>query len=183
MIKKFLTGFILFFYSLFCLAALTGTQLQTLKTAINADPALAAQPINSDGAFAIAVELNKDALPSFWVYKTNIAVTEIGKTVSYIAVAAMTTSNLDRVNNFHVLNPLTFNGRDDIKTFLLDTFSGALGGQGQATRDALDLMLRRLATRFEKLYTTGTGSTAAPGTLVIEGPVTYQEVELARNLP
>ena len=163
--------------------ALTTAQLATLKAAIVADPVLNGQPMTPDGAAFIAVELNKTATPDFWGYKPQINTDMIGKTVSYVAIAAMTTANLDRVNNFHILNPESFTGRDDVKTFLNDTFSGALGGAGQATRDALDLLLRRLVTRFERLYATGTGSTAAPGTVVVEGPVVYQTVETARALP
>lgn len=157
--------------------------LAILKAAILADPVLASQPMTADGAFAIATVMNLNASPSFWVFRRNIPQSEIGKTVSYIAIAAMTTANLDRVNNFLNLNQDTFHGRDDVKTFLNDTFSGALGGQGQATRDALDLMLRRLATRAERLYTTGTGSTIAPGALTHEGALSYQDVETARALP
>jgi hypothetical protein len=163
--------------------ALSLSQLQSLKTTINGDPALAGQPLTSDGAFAIAAALNVDASPAFWVYRRAIPSAEIGKKVNYVAVAAMTTANLQRVSDFLRLNISEFDGRDDVKTFLSDTFSGALGGQGQATRDALDLMLRRLATRFERIYATGTGSTAAPGTLVLEGPLSYQDVEQARALP
>lgn len=163
--------------------ALTSQQLQTLKTAINADPALAALPLTSDGAFAIAAVLNLPASPVFWAFRLGIDPAEIGRAVNYVAVAAMTTANLQRVSDFLRLNTSAFVGRDDIKTFLNDTFSGTLGGQGQATRDALDLMLRRQVTRFERLYTTGTGSTASPGALVVEGPLDYQSVEQARALP
>ncbi len=159
---------------------MTPAQLVTLKAAILADPALAAQPMNSDGAYAIAAALNSDASPAFWAYRKDIDSSEVGRAVNYVAVAAMTTANLSRIADFLRLNLTTFAGRDDIKTFLMDTFSGALGGQGQATRDALDLMLRRLVTRFERLYVTGTGSTAAPGTLVLEGPVSFQNVQEAR---
>jgi len=159
---------------------MTPQQLTTLKAAIVADPALNSKPMTSDGAFAIAEALNADASPAFWAYRRNIDSAEIGKAVNYVAVAAMTTANLQRVSDFLRLNLTTFNGRDDIKTFLNDTFSGTLGGQGQATRDALDLMLRRLVTRFERLYVTGTGTTAAPGTLVLEGPVSFQDVQEAR---
>jgi len=43
--------------------ALTTAQYQTLKAAIVADPTLSAQPLNSDGAFAIAAALNAIASP------------------------------------------------------------------------------------------------------------------------
>ena len=66
---------------------------------------------------------------------------EIGKTVSYVAVAAMTTANLDRVRSFHTLNPEEFDpSRLDVRTFWADTFSGALGGEGANTRAALEAL-------------------------------------------
>jgi hypothetical protein len=36
---------------------LTTAQLQAIKAAIDADPVLSAQPLNSDGAFFIAAEI------------------------------------------------------------------------------------------------------------------------------
>jgi hypothetical protein len=56
---------------------LTPAQLATLKTAILADSVLAAQPMNSDGAYAIALTLNELATPAFIVWKTNVSVEEI----------------------------------------------------------------------------------------------------------
>lgn len=163
--------------------ALTPAQLATLKAAIIADPTLNSQPMTADGAFAIAQAFNANATPDYWVYRKNIPQMEIGKTVSYVAIAAMTTANLDRVNNFLNLNPDSFNGRDDVKTFLNDTFGGTLGGEGANTRAALDLMLRRLATRAEKLFATGTGLSTAPAAMSFEGALPYQDVEAARALP
>lgn len=39
------------------------------------------------------------------------------------------------------------------------------------------------ATNAEKLFSTGTGSSAVPADLVVEGSITAQEVSAARNLP
>jgi hypothetical protein len=65
---------------------------------------------------------------------------------------------------------------------MTDTFSGALGGQGQATRDALDALYRRTATRGERLYATGAGTTVSPGVLVYEGNISTGDITDARNL-
>lgn len=150
--------------------ALTSTQLTQLKTVALADPTAAAF-LSAGNDTELAAWFNMSAVPDFWVFRRNINSAEIGVAVSYVAVAAMTTANLDRVNNFLNMNKNTFTGRSDIKTFLDDTFSGALGGEGANTRASLDLMLRRLANRFERTFATGTGSTVAPGALVEEGTV------------
>jgi hypothetical protein len=154
---------------------LTNQQKATLKTYIQSQPDLASMFVDGNLS-GVADALNASATPAFWVYRTDIPSSEIGKTVNYVAVAAMTTANLQRISDFLRLNASTFNGRDDVKTFLSDTFSGTLGGQGQATRDALDLMLRRQVSRIERVFATGTGSTVAPGTAVVVGLVSYVDL-------
>lgn len=163
--------------------ALTNAQLATLKADIAADPALAAKPMTSAGAQEIADAYNL-TVPAWIVWKPNVPTLQIGAVVSYVAVAAMTTANLDRVRTFYVMNPDSFDpSRSDIRTYMSDTFSGALGGQGQASRDALEALYRRAATRAEKLYSTGTGSTASPATLTFSGSITGADVQQARELP
>jgi hypothetical protein len=160
---------------------LTPTQLATLKAAILADSALNAQPNTNVGNSVIAESMNAPASPAFVVWKTLVQTGSIGKTVNYVAVAAMTTANLERLNNFLGMNPSEFDpGRADIRAFMADTFSGALGGQGQATRDALDALYRRNALLIEKILATGTGSTASPAVMGREGTITPDEIEQAR---
>lgn len=161
--------------------SLTPTQLQTLKAAILADPVLSAQPNTNAGNSVVAQTLNAPAVPQFFVWKTLVQTGSIGKTVNYVAIAAMTTANLDRLNNFLNMNPSEFDpARADIRTFMADTFSGSLGGQGQATRDALEDLYRRSALLIEKILATGTGSYAAPAVMGREGTVTPDEIEQAR---
>lgn len=66
------------------------------------------------------------------------------------------------------------------RAFFDDVFSGA---GGTNTRAALLVLWKRLATRIEKLFATGTGSDAVPATLVFEGEVSVQDIIEARNLP
>jgi hypothetical protein len=160
---------------------LTTAQLQALKAAIDADPVLSAQPLNSDGAFFIAAELNKEAAPAFIVWRKSVETAEVGNTVNYIAVEAMTDGNRNRIKTFYSMNPESFSpSRPDIRTYWANTFSGALGGQGAATRDALEALWRRNATRAEKALATGTGTTASPALLNWEGALTYFDVIGAR---
>jgi len=164
--------------------ALTPAQQQTLKAYIEADGTLNAFPQNSDGAFEIARLLNLDASPDYVVYKQEVMTDEIGKAVNYVAVEATTTANKDSITLFYRMNPLTCNpSRTDVRAFFDDVFSGALGGEGQNTRDALQALWRRLATRFESIYAVGAGTDVSPSTLVVVGSVSYPEVQQARNLP
>lgn len=163
--------------------ALNPTQLQTLKTDILADATLAAHAAN--GAIGpIVTAYNINAVPDFWVFKSSVVTDEIGKTVNYVAVEALTDINTNKLTTFITLNPQSFDPRKaDIRSFFVNVFSGALGGQGQTTRDALDLLWRKLATRGQKLFATGTGSTVAPATMGYEPSITDSDVQAALALP
>jgi hypothetical protein len=52
---------------------MTDAQLQALKADITADPALAAVPKTSDGAFDVAAAYNLVAAPDFWVWRTAVS--------------------------------------------------------------------------------------------------------------
>jgi hypothetical protein len=157
---------------------LTSQQLATLKTAILADPVLAAQPMNSDGAYAIALALNELAAPAFIVWKTNVSRNEVGKTFIASALAAITAGANDKLANFAAWNETVNPSRADQRAFFDDVFSVAAGA---STRAALLVLWKRSATRVEKLFATGTGSDASPATLTYEGTLAYQDVERARE--
>jgi hypothetical protein len=72
------------------------------------------------------------------------------------------------------INPDGINpSRTDQRAFFDDVFSAA---SGDSTRAALLALWKRLATRVEKLFATGTGSDASPATLTFEQPLAYQDV-------
>jgi len=157
--------------------ALTPAQAATLKAAINADPTLAAMTSGPGTDFnAIAVAMNAASNPAFIVRKSSVQTDQVGKVVSYAAIGAMTSANTARISLFYDMNPTAFFPSADIEAFFADTFSGALAGAGQATRDALVALWRRTATRCERLFATGTGDNANPGTLVWEGSVSLNDV-------
>jgi hypothetical protein len=60
----------------------------------------------------------------------------------------------------------------------LDDFCGSQN----TLKAALQAAEKRNATRAEKLFSTGTGSTASPATMSFEGQLTYQQVEAAKAL-
>lgn len=158
--------------------ALTPAQLQTLKTFINTVPAWATLPLNSDSAYFIAGELNKTASPSFTVWKTSVQAAEVGEAFNSSEVAGLTTANTNRLQVMVQYSGGSFDpSRTDTRAGFDSVFSGA---GGVNTRAALLILWKRLATTFEKLFATGTGSDASPANLVLEGNVSYSDVEQAR---
>ena len=154
---------------------MTPAQLSTLKAYILADSAF--QEMALTGQYQqVANAMNLQASPAFTAWKKRVDTPDVGRTVLYGAVGALTTVNTSRIDLFYAMNPVSFEPRLDIRTFFDATFSGALAGEGQATRDALTALWKRLATRFEKVLATGTGSDASPATMGAEGPMVAQDV-------
>ena len=159
--------------------ALTTAQLATLKADILADGTLNAQPNNSDGAFTIAAAYNSAASPNFTVWKTMVSINDVGKKFNGSELAGLTTGNQSRLQTLAAylasgVNPSLIDNR----LFFDDVFSGAGGAN---TRANLLALWKRLATRGEKLFATGTGSDPSPATLTFEGNLNYQDVLTARN--
>jgi len=156
---------------------LTTAQLQTLKTAILADPILAAFPMNSDGDYAIAELLNLAATPDFTVWKTSVECKQLMENgFVWTAVDALAVGKAriwDWMASIGTINP----SRVNVRQGLADAF-----GAASAMATAIAPHLKRLATRVEKLLATGTGTTASPGTMTFESPISYSEVGQARNL-
>jgi hypothetical protein len=160
---------------------MTPAQLQTLRTAIDAE---------TDPAFVTARTLGQTSLmagfynsdSAFVVRRSRVASSEIGPVLNYVAVSSLTVANRDRATVFLTLNPESFQPTADVEAYWDSTFGGALGGQGQATRDALVALWRRAATRGEALYATGTGTAATPGTLVFEGTISDANIGAALEL-
>lgn len=165
---------------------LSASQQTALKADILLDPALSSQPLTSDGAFAIAAAYNLDAVPDFWVWRTNIPVQEIyERTTSDGTVWSWTTYIARSAAERDCWREVT--GRDTVNASLpnlrqaiADIFSGA-GGATQRTH--LTTIARRKATRAEKLFATGTGSTASPATMGYEGALQYSDVQAVRSAP
>lgn len=63
--------------------ALTPSQYQALKTAIDANPAWSAFPRGSDGDAALASALNATASPAFTVWRTDARVPDIHDAIDY----------------------------------------------------------------------------------------------------
>lgn len=170
---------------------LTPAQLATLKADIEADPAFASVPNNDDGHFLIADAYNLTASPDFWVWRTKVTKNEYvqstsvdGTTFNWTGAGFITRSQGERdawremFNGTETANPSLAN----VRQAFTDIFSGGTA-PAPANRTHLTTVSRRKALRIEKLFATGTGSTASPGLMTYEGTITYQDVAAARNLP
>lgn len=167
---------------------LTPSQLTALKADILADPVLSAQPQNSDGAFAIAAAYNLTVTPDFWVWRTRVSKNEItqqtsqdGTDFNWTGTGFITRSQGERdawreLFDGGQVNPSLAN----VRTAFQDIFSGGTP-PAPANRAHLLAVARRKATRAEKLFASGTGSTATPATMSFEGSLNYQDVQEARN--
>ena len=153
-------------------------QLTTLKAAILAetDPAFVA--LRQAGAVgAMADFYNQPS--TFVAWKTSVTRNEVGKTFVASALAAITAGNNDKLANFAAWNDTVNPSRADQRQFFDDIFSVAAGA---STRAALLALWKRFATRGERVFATGTGSDAAPGSLVFEGTIGVEDVIKAVNL-
>lgn len=166
---------------------MTPSQLQTLHDDIVADSTLNSFPNNSDGNTAIQAIYKVVASPDYWVWRSFVPDAEIYEVTTADATAwswsiYIARSQAEReawrqmVNMRGGLNASLANVRQGIA----DIFSGA-GGAAQRTH--LTTIGRRKASRSEKLFATGSGTTGSPSVMAVEGELSIQDIEAARNLP
>ena len=156
--------------------SLSQSQLTTLKAAILADPVLVTF-VNSGQYAPIAASMNANASPSWTVWKSSVPMVEIGKKINGAELGGLTTANHTRLQTIIQISGGFINpSLADQRAFFDDVFSGA---GGTNTRANLLVLWKRLATRAEKLFSTGTGSDAVPATLVFEGSLSSVDIEEA----
>ena len=160
---------------------MTPAQLATLKADIEADPILSAMPMTTDGAYDIAAAYNLTANPAWYVWRTDVPVDEIMKNgMDWTQVDNLTVGKAriwDWMTRLGTFNASKLNIRAGINAAWVGT------AQMLAVRTAIYTHCNRAATRFEKLFASGTGTTVSPATMVLEGNVSYQDVQAARSLP
>ena len=158
--------------------ALTPAQRQTLKAAINAVPEWAALSNNEDTADFISKELDKAAAPTFSVWRTSVALSEVAGNVDGVELVGLTAIKLAAYQSLLLagsVNPS--NAR--LRAGFDQVFSAA---GGNTTRPLLLALWKRVATAGEKIFAVGAGSDASPATLVIEGIISRLDVVEARAL-
>lgn len=167
---------------------LTPQQLATLKTAIDADPVLAAKPLNSDGYFEIAQALNSElASPDFWVWKSLVSQDEIMQNgfdwvrVDNLSVGKARIWEWMFDNASATINP----SKANVRAGIAEVWKGTAADN--AVRQAVFNHCQRLATRAQTLFAAGPGTTTSvdgvgPATMAVEA-ITMADVEAARALP
>lgn len=164
---------------------MTPAQLGTLKTYIDSQQDLSSEPNNGDGDVAIANKLNNfGAAPSFFVWRTIVPINEImGNGFDWTLVDNLSVGKAriwDWMTTLGAINPSQANVLAGINA----AFTGGTA-PFQAMRLAIFNHCQTLATRGQKLYTTGTGTTTTdsgtgPG-LVVISTITPDDVHQARN--
>lgn len=146
--------------------ALTTAQKTTLKADILADP-VAAQLLTDD-LNALAALYNQPATPEFIVWRTNVSTAEIRAVLVWSEYDGLSVSKQNAFS-FLCSNHLVDASLPNVRSGISSIF-GAPGQAGNLA--ALIAVAKRPATRAERLFATGTGTTGSPGTMTFEGFVT-----------
>lgn len=168
---------------------LTPAQKTTLKANIQANGDTNTLCLNGDLS-GLAALYNAQASPDFWVWRTSVSKDEyLGSTSVDATVFAWTgTGYITRSQGERDAFNALFNAegfvnpsRANVRTAFTDVFSGATA-PAPANRTHMATTSRRRVTRFERVFVTGTGSTAVPGLLGIEA-ATFALGVLTGTLP
>lgn len=160
---------------------LTSSQLTTLKNDIAADNTLNSFPNSSDGADAI--RMLYDLLPGtdYFVWKSGVAKSVITSDPAFdwtrvdnmtVGKARIWTEMFD--NPLRTVNPSQANVRSGFSAIF--TAAGDI-----ATLTSITSNCRRKATRVEKLFATGSGTTGSPSIMSFEGTLDINDIITARN--
>lgn len=179
---------------------LTPAQQATLAADIQADGALNALPHNSDSSFEIARQYNLPASPDFYVWRSDASADAIYDKITWASLtpadAADNTATFTnralicqaKQINLQIMlqGKTTLNAtKPNIRQGLTDALQNVPAGAGGALLDAgwfqVKSVLYRKATRLEKLFATGTGTTGVPATMAIEGAISYPEIDQVRG--
>ena len=179
---------------------LTSDQLIALKADILANNDLSSQPNNGDGNFEISRLYGLPASPDFYAYRRNIPSTEIFDKIDFAKLTPADSPdgtqtwanrslccqgkqfNLQLILDRSIIDATKTQTRSSLQDALTNIPSGANGATLSAWVPVRDSLYEK-ASRGEKLFATGVGSTASPATRVVYGTISAQDIETARNLP
>ena len=155
--------------------ALNSAQLQTLKTAILADQTALAFYENGDLS-GLADYLNADAAPAFVIWRDNVSQDEIMQNgfdwvrVDNLSVGKARIWDWLFKNQAASINPSKVNVRAGIDEVWKGTAADL------AVRAAVYTHCKRSASRFEKVFAAGVGTSDNPATAALVGPISYTEL-------
>ena len=151
--------------------SLTDAQLATLKAHIqaNTDPVVVAALAAGD-TNVIAAEYNKDS--ATYVWRSSVSPDEYRGAMVWTEVDTLNAGNAriwEWVTNYFTGN---LDASDaNVRQGIADAF-----GAGTTTRANLLALGKRLASIYESVFATGTGTEAAPATAVVEGNVSPKTI-------
>lgn len=176
------------------------TKYDTWAADIRADPAFFAGPVQIADNATIAAAYNALASPDFWVWKSSLTEKAVyeetsvdGTTWSWQTYIAQSVAERDSWARMYTGGGLSVNpSLPQTRINMIGDTSTANGAgsifQGTAAgvvaqRTHLQAMMRRKANRLEKLFKTGpgTGTSAAPANMTVEGTVKNTNVAYALN--
>lgn len=163
---------------------LSSAQLVTLRNdieVVNASEFAAAVAAREDQLIANAY--NALASPVFWVWRTSVTKDEVVGKTSQDATTFTWAGNgfitrsvgelmawQELFGSDGTINP----SLPQVRQAFTDIFSGT--GNAALNRTHLATVGRRQATRVERIFATGTGTTTSPGLLVVEGLLGYMDI-------
>ena len=159
--------------------ALTESQQATLKAAILADQSLAAwvQERRDD---LIAGHYNAPAVPTFIVWRTGVQLSEL----------LVEGFDFTQVDNLSAGQARIWEWLFDANDRMNPSISGVRSGisecwKGTAAKVAVGTFVlskcKRSANRVERLFASGEGSDASPGSLVFEGELSTNDISAILN--
>lgn len=166
------------------MAHLTPEQTATLKAYILADPVLGPKTSGPGTDYgAIADALNLDASPTFVVWRTSVTREEIQSDDAFDFTQV---DNLTNGSKFRIWDWMFDNASKSINPSKPNIRAGiAATWTGTAALNAVQAVVlarcKRKARRVERVFATGTGSTAVPGFLVFEGSLDLSHIAAMFN--
>lgn len=153
--------------------SLTAAQFTTVRAAVCADVATARPLLQAGDVPALKAWLNASS-GTFTVWKSKVSIEEVGDNIVGTELAGLSSLNTTRLQAIIMLSPNGVNpSKGDRRAFFDDVFSGT---GGALTRPKLLLLWKRIATRVERVFATGTGTDAVPATLTWEGALSDNDV-------
>jgi hypothetical protein len=124
--------------------------------------AINAIPDTGVGNAVVAAYYNQPAAPAWTIWRKNVTILEVGNNLNGAELGGLSSLNHTRLQTVVMLSQLGIDASlADRRQFFDDIFSGS---PGATTRAQLLVLWKRIATRAQKLFSTGPGSDAFPAT-------------------
>lgn len=124
--------------------------------------AVSAVPNSTDGNAAVAGYYNQAASPSWTTWRKNVTIQEVGDNLNGTDLSGLSSLNHTRLQTVVQLSQAGINASlADRRQFFDDIFGGS---GGATTRAQLLVLWKRLASRAQKLFSTGPGTDTSPAT-------------------